>query len=277
MKRSPRVLDTANKREVGRSQWGQFTYGPAVDGTYVRDLPGRELLHGNFVKNITILQGHNEYPRCDYRADSRDEGLIFVDPTLLIASERQTRMKLRQNLPLASLSTLRQMQKMYPSPSLSNGEYAHQFDRVNAMISRTHPPTTPLTTEWIFNCNTRYISQAYDNNTYNYRYSIRPSIHAADVFLTFMDLKFDWRGKRQMMRLPYAQAWQSYLIGFIKYGDPNVLRRAETIEWGVTGEEMRIVDLRWEGFQWSVDDQVDAERCGFWQRGEYAPLWNVSS
>ena len=61
MKRSPRVLDTANKREVGRSQWGQFTYGPAVDGTYVRDLPGRELLHGNFVKNITILQGHNEY------------------------------------------------------------------------------------------------------------------------------------------------------------------------------------------------------------------------
>jgi len=67
--------------------------------------------------------------------DDRDEGLIFVDPTLLIASERQTRMKLRQNLPLAPLSVLRQMQQMYPSPSLSNGEYAHQFDRVNAMIS----------------------------------------------------------------------------------------------------------------------------------------------
>ena len=92
-----------------------------------------------------------------------------------------------------------------------------------------------------------------------------------------MDLKFDWRGKRQLMRLPYAQAWQSYLISFIKYGDPNVLRRPETIEWGVTGEEMRIVDLRWEGFQWSVDDQVDEERCEFWQRGEYAPPWNISS
>src|SRR5271169_3953939 len=67
---------------------------------------------------------------------------------LLIASERQTRMKLRQNLPLAPLSTLRQMQKMYPSPSLSNGEYAHQFDRVNAMISGpAPPPTSPANTQ----------------------------------------------------------------------------------------------------------------------------------
>lgn len=69
----------------------------------------------------------------------RDEGLIFVDPTLLIASERQTRMKLRQNLPLAPLSVLRQVHKMYPSPSSSKGEYAHQFDRVNALISGPHP------------------------------------------------------------------------------------------------------------------------------------------
>ena len=50
-----------NQKETERAEWGKFTFGPAVDGTYVRDLPGRELLHGNHVKNITILQGHNEY------------------------------------------------------------------------------------------------------------------------------------------------------------------------------------------------------------------------
>src|SRR5204862_3671444 len=60
-KRSPRVLQQANQRETARAEWGKFTSGPAVDGMYVRDLPGREFLHGNFVKNITILQGHNEY------------------------------------------------------------------------------------------------------------------------------------------------------------------------------------------------------------------------
>ncbi len=60
-KRSPRVLQQANQRETARAEWGKFTFGPAVDGMYIRDLPGREFLHGNFVKNITILQGHNEY------------------------------------------------------------------------------------------------------------------------------------------------------------------------------------------------------------------------
>ena len=80
-----------------------------------------------------------------------------------------------------------------------------------------------------------------------------------------------------MMRFPYAQAWQSYLISFIKYGDPNKERRRETIPWEYTTEEMRIVDLRWDGFVRDVDDQVDADRCGFWQRAEYAPPWNSST
>ena len=68
-KRSARVLQSANQRETSRAEWGKFTFGPAVDGMYVRDLPGRELLNGNHVKNITILQGHNEYA---YLSDGTD-------------------------------------------------------------------------------------------------------------------------------------------------------------------------------------------------------------
>lgn len=60
-KRSPRVLQMANQRETARAEWGKFTFGPAVDGVYVQDLPGRELLNGHHVKNISILQGHNEW------------------------------------------------------------------------------------------------------------------------------------------------------------------------------------------------------------------------
>jgi hypothetical protein len=92
-----------------------------------------------------------------------------------------------------------------------------------------------------------------------------------------MDLKFDWKGKRQLIRFPYAQAWQSYLISFIKHGNPNVQRRPETIQWEYAGPHMKMVDLRWEGFQWDTDDQVDASKCGFWQRAEYAPQWNCST
>jgi hypothetical protein len=195
----------------------------------------------------------------------------------MVASERQTRMRLRQNLPLASISILQKIRKLYPSPSASYGEFAHQFDRVNAMISGSPNTQLRLTKEWIFSCNTRYIANAYGNETYNYRYSIHPSIHAADLFLTFMDLKFNWKGQRYLMRFPYAQAWRSYLISFIKHGDPNVERRQETIPWETTGDRLEMVDLRWDGFIWGEDDQVDEERCGFWQRAKYAPPWNSST
>jgi hypothetical protein len=67
--------------------------------------------------------------------DIRDEGLIFVDPMLTMASDRQTTIRLRNNLPLAPISTLREIGRMYPLPSASNGRFAHQFDRVKALIS----------------------------------------------------------------------------------------------------------------------------------------------
>ena len=189
------------------------------------------------------------------------------------ADERQARTLMRQNLPLASTAFLKKVGDFYPSPKASKGDFAHQFDRVNAIISGP-PPSLSLTPEWIFNCNTRYITEAYANKTYNYRYSLRPSIHAADLFLTFMEMRFDWRGVRQSLEFPYARMWQSYLVSFIKHGDPNLERKRGTIEWGVAGNDMSIVDLRWEGFQWEFDDQVDAERCAFWQRAEYAPSWS---
>ena len=57
---------------------------------------------------------------------------------LIMASESQARMKIRNNFPLASMSTLQKLYKIYPSPSTSNGEYADQFGRVNALISGYH-------------------------------------------------------------------------------------------------------------------------------------------
>ena len=58
----------------------------------------------------------------------------------MMASEQQTRMKLRENLPLASISTLQKIRELYPSPSDSSGEFTHQFDRVNTMISGSPIP-----------------------------------------------------------------------------------------------------------------------------------------
>ena len=53
------ALQTANIIQVGLSSYGQFTYGPAVDGDFVPQLPGLLLLHGQYDKNVRVMVGHN--------------------------------------------------------------------------------------------------------------------------------------------------------------------------------------------------------------------------
>jgi carboxylesterase type B len=186
------------------------------------------------------------------------------------------RRKLRETLPQASISTLRKLNELYPPPGLSLGLFANQFERIDDLISGTYM-SSRLNKEWIFNCNVRYITQAYGNDTYNYIYSLVPSIHSSDVIFTFTDLVFDHGGQRHNFNLNYVKAWQSYLISFIKHGDPNIERdKQSTIPWGLAGNEMRAINMKMRGIEWVEDEQMDEERCAFWQRAEYAAPWNTS-
>jgi hypothetical protein len=54
-------LQNSNLIETNKAKYGHFQFGPAVDGTYVQDLPGRELLNGRFAKGVQIMVGHNRY------------------------------------------------------------------------------------------------------------------------------------------------------------------------------------------------------------------------
>lgn len=53
------ALQTANIEQVGLSAYGQFTYGPTVDGDFVPALPGELLLHGQYDKDLRVMVGHN--------------------------------------------------------------------------------------------------------------------------------------------------------------------------------------------------------------------------
>lgn len=53
------ALLKANAQQVGASPYGQFTYGPVVDGKFVPALPGELLLHGQYPKDLKIMVGHN--------------------------------------------------------------------------------------------------------------------------------------------------------------------------------------------------------------------------
>lgn len=49
----------ANAQQIGGAPFGQFVYGPTVDGDFVPTLPGVALLHGQYPKDLKVMVGHN--------------------------------------------------------------------------------------------------------------------------------------------------------------------------------------------------------------------------
>jgi carboxylesterase type B len=64
-------LIAANAYQIAtQSHYSLFTYGPAVDGTFVPALPGQLLLQGKFYQAVEVMVSSND-----------DKGLIFISPT----------------------------------------------------------------------------------------------------------------------------------------------------------------------------------------------------
>lgn len=49
----------ANTQQIANAKYGQYVYGPSVDGDFVPALPGILLLHGQFAKDLNVMVGHN--------------------------------------------------------------------------------------------------------------------------------------------------------------------------------------------------------------------------
>lgn len=65
------ALIKANIMQVVNSTYGEYTYGPVVDGLFAPALPGKLLLQGSYDHSLTLMLGHNA-----------DEGLEFTDPAI---------------------------------------------------------------------------------------------------------------------------------------------------------------------------------------------------
>jgi len=236
-------LAQGNQAIVLSAQPGFFGWGPTVDNTYVRDLPGIEMAKGNYWPKATILMGHTS-----------DEGSIFTDPT--ITTNEGFNSLLNSNFPFANLTTRDQLVSYYPPPPVS-GRYQTEFDRISNLIG-----------EYAISCNTRYIAQAYAGMTYSYQYSIPPGLHGQDLALAF------WRPELNASTLePYATVYQSYLTSFVRSGNPNTYRLEGTtpksIEFPKTtvGQYVKVLDIDLPGFSVITDEHVPKDRCAWWQSG----------
>ena len=237
------VLQTVNAVAVGISTYGQFSFGPVVDGLIAPALPGVSLLHGQFDKSLKVMVGHNT-----------DEGLLFSNPfvqnqTALVAA-------LQTLFPGASATSLNYIStQLYPPVFNGTYNYTSQIQRTALLIS-----------ELSFTCNTRYLDLAFKNQTYSYLFSVPPGLHGQDVSYTYFNGDTSTSDDGSPVNATVAHALQDYLTSFAMNGNPN---EAGVPYFPMYGSNSTIVNVGTSNLGGILMDTVANSRCDWWQKALY--------
>jgi acetylcholinesterase len=147
----------ANALTIQAAPYGQFVYGPVVDGYYVTSLPGRLLRDGHWDHDVEIMVGYNS-----------NEGLLFTPP--YIQSDAMFEQYIRQVFPEAKDEIISYItDTLYPSP----GEGATPREKISRLNEALGAAAVA--------CNTYYLNKAADNGTYSYMFSVYPGLHGQDI------------------------------------------------------------------------------------------------
>ncbi|KAF7191691.1 Carboxylesterase patB [Pseudocercospora fuligena] len=226
------TLQTANIIQVGTSAYGQFTYGPVVDGIFAPQLPGQLLAKGQFAKDVNVMVGHNA-----------DEGLLFTSPFNQNDSTYSTQL---QSL-LPSLPSFPQSAQYLENVLYPESDYPNQIARASATIA-----------EAVFTCNTLFLDKAYKNKTYSYQFAVPPALHGNDVAYTYYN-------GANITSHQTAIALQEYITNFAMTGNPN---GPGVASFPVYGRNASMNVLNVTGITQEVDGTANP-RCEWWQKALY--------
>ncbi|PQE13378.1 putative cholinesterase protein [Rutstroemia sp. NJR-2017a BVV2] len=224
--------------------YGQFMFGPVVDGTFAPKLPGVLLLEGGYDSCVEIMVGHNS-----------DEGLFFTSP--FFATEADIVADISATLPTASNATIQYItQTLYPP--IYNGSYPYTtlFERANL-----------ITAELSFTCNTRFFNTAYDNQTHAYYFAVPPGLHGEDIAYTFFNGDTTTSDDGLPVNATVATALQRYITNFAMTGNPN---GAEVAYFPEYQSNSTTLVLGITGLGGVITDTTANERCDWWQQALYA-------
>jgi len=243
------AIIAANAKQVGAAPYGQFVYGPTVDGDFVPALPGQLLARGQFDKNVTLMTGHNA-----------NEGLLFTNP--FIDNNTALDAFLLTSFPALTYmpKTLNYITQVLYPPIFDGSQaqnYTSQIGRVSAMLS-----------EFSFTCNAVWLNEAYNNQTHAYLFDVPPSLHGQDIAYTY----YNGNGSATagtggtsfgVQNVPVALAMQSYITEFAKTGNPN----ARGLPFfPMYGSNNTVQTLGPRTISQMRDPAANA-RCAWWQKG----------
>ena len=257
---SAKALQNANTKLNEEGPQGTIAVGPSADGKLIRQLAVLEYASGNYYKGVdSLILSHVS-----------DEAFYFV-PTD-VTTDAHFSAFVSEFFPAyaKSAGVNAVIEARYPPVTNGKSNHSTEFDRTKALLAESS-----------FQCNIRYLTDAYDGKNYNIRYAVTPGFHAADLLPTFYDLNVDLTALGQtspFALIPgfgsFAQAYQSYLVSHARSGDPNKyakkLNVPPAIHWPKPGNSsadvitdvLNVGDL---GFSVVSDGQTKESVCGFWR------------
>ena len=231
----------ANAQQVAYdSQYGQFIYGPVVDGSFVPQQPGQLLAQGRFDKSVRVMVGHNA-----------NEGALFTPP--YITSDDTLRAQLQTAFPFAPRQSIDYItQTLYPA--VFDGTYPYNTQYTRAAF---------ITAEAIFTCNTNYLSTAYGNETYSYLFAVPPALHGQDVPYTYFP---GGAATGTVTNTTVAIALQEFIASFAEEGVPAA---PGVMQFNMYGPDASVLRLNVTGIDQIRDSNANA-RCSWWQKALYS-------
>ena len=257
---SAATLQNANTKLNEQGPEGIFAVGPAADGNLIRQLAVLEYASGNFYKGVNSL----------ILSHVSDEAFIFVPSD--VTTDAQFSTYVSEVFPPYAQSdgVNAAIEARYPPVMSGNSNYTTEFDRTKALLGDSS-----------FQCNVRYLSDAYNGKNYNLQYSVTPGFHATDLLPTFYDLNIDLTALGSSTPYPiipgfgsFAQAYQSYLVSHARSGNPNtyakVLNVPPAINWPKAGSSSanvltNVLNAGDLGFSVISDNETTESPCNFWR------------
>ncbi|KAF7876425.1 hypothetical protein EAF04_001517 [Stromatinia cepivora] len=225
------------------ASYGTFTFGPAVDGTFVPELPAKLLLEGKFDTNVKVMTGHNS-----------NEGAFFTSP--FFSTEADIINDLATALPTISNSTLAYITgTLYPPVYNGSYPYTNIWERASV-----------ITAEFAFTCNTRFLNTAFLNETHSYFFTVPPGLHGEDIAYTFFNGDTTTSDGGMPVNATVAAVLQRYIMNFAITGNPN---GKEVPFFPEYQSNSTTVVLGTTGLGSVQTDTTANNRCDWWQQALY--------
>jgi carboxylesterase type B len=238
-------LIAANAYQVYYSVWGQFTYGPVVDYSFVLTFPWRLLLENKFDHDVKIMIGYNSH-----------EGLLFTSPDSRNSSAFEDFvLAASPSIPVEIAEYIANF--VYPPIYDGSYGYTDPVQRVALFVQ-----------EWALVCNDDYLRRAYHDKTYAYMFSIPPGLHGQDVPYTFYEQGSTLTSILfgiPVSNVTVALAMQDWFTSFAQQGEPE---SDLAPEFPQNGPHARLMDIQQNNFK-IIHDPTDNSRCRFWQTVPY--------